>query len=236
MDNDVKLLIETFRGYRDLLTPVQQNLHDFVETYDSMKNDIEKLNTAFQGDVQGNLEKIYKNLSSQAERATDLSSRINQFMNMTEKYTEGVGRLGTLLSRIEERLKAVGDLETKAEEQIGKLDEILEEKKKSYNIKDLQRTLESYNANVQKVSEYINKDIAEALSQNYKKLDIIKSGNESLAKRMNEENTSVETLLATQKSSNELLKQIVEKGDVNQTYIFEILDKWADERKIKIKK
>ncbi|MDD4316280.1 MAG: hypothetical protein PHC84_03865, partial [Clostridia bacterium] len=173
MDNDVKLLIETFRGYRDLLTPVQQNLHDFVETYDSMKNDIEKLNTAFQGDVQGNLEKIYKNLSSQAERATDLSSRINQFMNMTEKYTEGVGRLGTLLSRIEERLKAVGDLETKAEEQIGKLDEILEEKKKSYNIKDLQRTLESYNANVQKVSEYINKDIAEALSQNYKKLDII---------------------------------------------------------------
>lgn len=236
MDNDIKTLIETFRGYRDLLSPVQNSLHDFAETYDAMKSDIEKLNVAFKGDIQGNLEKIYKNLSSQAERATDLSSRINQFITMTDKYTEGVNKLTAVISKVEERLKIVNDMEQKAEEQIGRLDEILEEKKKGYNIRELQRTLESYNANVQKVSEYINKDIAEALSQNYKKLDIIKSGNDNLVKRINEENSSVEALLATHKSSNEMLKQIAEKGDVNQEYIFEILDKWADERKVKIKK
>lgn len=236
MDNDIKTLIETFRGYRDLLSPVQNSLHDFAETYDAMKSDIEKLNLAFKGDIQGNLEKIYKNLSAQSERATDLSSRINQFITMTDKYTEGVNKLTAVISKVEERLKIVNDMEQKAEEQIGRLDEILEEKKKGYNLRELQRTLESYNANVQKVSEYINKDIAEALSQNYKKLDIIKSGNDNLVKRINEENSSVEALLATHKSSNEMLKQIAEKGDVNQEYIFEILDKWADERKVKIKK
>lgn len=236
MDNDIKTLIETFRGYRDLLSPVQNSLHDFAETYDAMKSDIEKLNVAFKGDIQGNLEKIYKNLSAQSERATDLSSRINQFITMTDKYTEGVNKLTAVISKVEERLKIVNEMEQKAEEQIGRLDEILEEKKKGYNLRELQRTLESYNANVQKVSEYINKDIAEALSQNYKKLDIIKNGNDILVKRINEENAGVEALLATHKSSNEMLKQIAEKGDVNQEYIFEILDKWADERKVKIKK
>jgi chemotaxis regulatin CheY-phosphate phosphatase CheZ len=236
MDNDMKTLIESFRGYRDLLTPVQNSLHDFVETYEAMQSDIEKLNEAFKGDIQGNLEKIYKNLSKQAESATDLSSRINQFITMTDKYTEGVNKLAATIAKVEERLKVVNEMEQRAEEQIGRLDEILEEKKKGYNLRELQRTLESYNANVQKVSEYINKDIAEALSQNYKKLDIIKSGNDNLVKRINEENTTVEALLATHKSSNEMLKQIAEKGDVNQEYIYEILDKWANERKVKIKK
>lgn len=164
MDNDMKTLIESFRGYRDLLTPVQNSLHDFVETYEAMQSDIEKLNEAFKGDIQGNLEKIYKNLSKQAESATDLSSRINQFITMTDKYTEGVNKLAATIAKVEERLKVVNEMEQRAEEQIGRLDEILEEKKKGYNLRELQRTLESYNANVQKVSEYINKDIAEALS------------------------------------------------------------------------
>ena len=35
---------------------------------------------------------------------------------------------------------------------------------------------------------------------------------------------------------NELLKKIVEKQDVNEAYIFDILDKWAEDRKVKIKK
>ena len=43
-------------------------------------------------------------------------------------------------------------------------------------------------------------------------------------------------LVETYKSSNELLKKIVEKQDVNEAYIFDILDKWAEERKVKIKK
>ncbi|NCA67659.1 MAG: hypothetical protein EOM87_06320 [Clostridia bacterium] len=235
-NNDIKTLIESFKGYRDLLNPIQTNLHDFVETYDSMKNDIEKLNTAFEGDIKGNLEKIYKNLSRQAEHATDLSSRIDQFITMTNKYTSDVTRFVGLFEKVEERIRLVNDLESKAEAQIGKLDEILEEKRKNYNVKELQRTLESYNANVQKMSEFINKDIAEALSQNYKKLDTIKSGNDNLTKKLKEENTSVESLLNAYLTTNELLKQITEKEDVNEAYIFEIIDKWAEDRKLKIKK
>lgn len=235
-NNDLRILIETFKGYRDLLNPIQNNLHAFAETYDSLKNDIEKLNTAFEGDIKGNLEKIYKNLSSQAERATDLSSRIDNFIEMSNKYTNNVNRFISVFKKVSQRIETVNDMESRAEEQIGKLDAIIEEKKKSYNIKELQKTLENYNDNVQKVSEFINKDVTEALANNYKKLDTIKSGNDNIVKKLEEENSSIEVLLNNYKTTNQMLKKIVEKEDVNEEYIFEILDRWAEERKIKIKK
>lgn len=231
-NNEAKVLIESFRAYRELLTPIQESLHEFAGTYDSLKNDIGKLNTAFEGDIQGNLDKIYKNLSRQAENASDLSSRIDQFVKVTAKYTSDFARLIQLLEKVEERLSAVNELESKAEEQIGKLDAILEEKKRSYNVRELQKTLDNYNANVQKVSEFINKDVAESLANNYQKLDGIRNGNETLTKLIEAENAKVDTLLETYMSTNELLKRAVEKEDLNEDYIFDILDKWAKTRKV----
>jgi DNA repair ATPase RecN len=232
MDNDVRALIDAFRAYRDLLGPIQESLHEFASTYDFLKKDIDKLNAAFEGDIQGNLEKIYKNLSRQAEDASDLSVRIDQFVKVTGKYTSDFARLVGMLEKIEEKLKAVNELEARAEEQLGKLDAILEEKKRSYNVRELQKTLETYNANVQKVSEFINKDVAESLSENYKKLDAIRHGNETLAKLIESENARMDALLETYKATSELLKKAVEKEDINEAYIFDILDKWATERKV----
>ncbi len=211
MDNsDIKVLVDTFRGYRELLVPVQSNLHDFVETYDSMKEDIGRLNNAFEGDIKGNLEKIYLNLSSQAARAADLSSRIEQFIKMTEKYSSDVARLASSIDKVAERVSAVNELENRAEQQIGKLDEILEEKRKSYNIKELQRTLDNYDANVQRVGDFINKDIAEALTQNYNRLESIRTSNDALSKRIKEERSDIENLLAAFMTTNAFLKQAIE--------------------------
>ena len=92
-NNDVKVLIETFKNYRDLLTPIQSNLNDFVATYTDVQSDIDRLNQAFSGDVRGNLDKIYRTLSGQAEKAQDLGQQIDRFMKMSAKYTADITRL-----------------------------------------------------------------------------------------------------------------------------------------------
>ena len=51
-----------------------------------------------------------------------------------------------------------------------------------------------------------------------------------------EEKSSIDKLVESYNSSNNLLKKIVENNDVNEQYIFEILDKWAEDRALKIKK
>lgn len=235
-NNDVKVLIDSFKAYRDLLGPIQTSLSDFANTYDGMRTDIERLSAAFGGDVKENLQKIYDNLKAQAEKATDLSSRIDRFMVTADKYTTQVDKLSGAFSKVEEKLTAIDRIETMAEDQISRLDVLLEEKKKSYNVKELQRTLENYDTNVQKVSEFINKDVVEALNQNQSSLDSIKTKNDNLMKRLTADGATVEELAANFAETNVLLKKLTEKGDVNEAYLFDLLDKWAEDRKVKTKK
>ncbi len=236
MDNEIKELIEAFRAYRDLLTPVQANLHSFADTYDSLKGDIAALNTAFGSDVQGKLQSIYDTLSNQSAKATDLSSRIDKFAVSAERYVKGVEGVLEVFEKTEAKIKAVDELEKRAEEQIGKLDGVIEEKKKGYNLKELERTLDSYNGNVQKVAEFINQDVAKALSDNGGEIAEIKKGNEELVRILNDQNSTLERLVVTYQDTNRLIKSVVEQNDVNEIYLFEMLDRWAESRKVKVKK
>ena len=68
-NNEVNALIDAFVGYREMLVPIQTDMHEFLETYGAMKNDVDKLNAAFSGDVQGKLADIYTLLESQAEKS-----------------------------------------------------------------------------------------------------------------------------------------------------------------------
>lgn len=235
-NNEAKVLIETFKAYRDLLDPIQTGLKDFAVSYDSMKENIDKLSAAFGGEVKDNLESIYKTLSAQAAKASDLSSRIEQFASVSLKYTAEVTKLLSIFENIEKRLVNINSIEGRAEEQIGRLDAILEEKQKNYNVKELQKTLDVYNTNVQKVSDFINRDVAESLTESQKKLEAMNGGLNELVKIRKGDSAGLEKLLEEYAVSNSLLKKVTEAGDVKEEYIFEILDRWAIERKVKIKK
>lgn len=234
--NEVKILIETFKSYRDLLTPIQSNLNDFIATYSGVQSDLDRLNQAFSGDARGSLDKIYRTLSSQAEKASDLATQIDKFMRMSGKYTEDISKLLNTVEKVADKLENISELETKAETQLGKLESILDEKRKSYNVKDLQRTLENYDDNVRKMNEFINKDVAEKVADSNQKINAVKSGSEALMKNISNQKGSIEELASTYRETNRLLKQIVEKDDVNEQHLYEVLDKWAESRKVKIKK
>ena len=235
-NNEIKMLITTFKEYRDLLTPIEENLKSFSMSFDSIRNDIENLNTSFDGSVQQKLDSIYKELSNQAEKARTLSSEVDRFMNITSKYVTNVDKLVDLLDGIEKRISTVHSIEQKAEDQIGKLDAIIEEKRRTYDIRRLEKNLENYNIGVQKVSEFINKDVAESLQESSEKINQIQDRNSNILKTLVEEKISIDQLVESYNTSNDLLKKVVENKDVNEEYIFEILDRWAEDRKVKIKK
>ena len=110
-----------------------------------------------------------------------------------------------------------------------------EEKRKNYDLKDLKNSLDKYNSNLQVVSEFINKDVAENIVENSKLIQDIKNGNKDVVSHLQEEKTSIDNLAKNYADSAALLKKIVEKNDVNEEYIFDILDKWAEDRKVKTK-
>jgi len=235
-NNEVTALITVFKEYRDLITPIEQNLREFSYSFDSIKDDIKNLNDSFDGSLQSKLDKIYNELSSQADKAKTLAGQVDNFMTTTNKYVSAVDNLIKVCEKIEGKLSAVDNIEKEAENQIERLNNIIEEKKKSYDIKQLEKNLETYNVGVQKVSEYINQDVAETLKTSSEKIGKISDKNESILEAILEEKSSIDKLVDSYTNSNKLLKKIVENNDVNEQYIFEILDKWAEDRKLKIKK
>lgn len=234
-NNELLQLINAFKGYRDLLSPIQENLKEFSDTFVSMRDDIEKLNDAFDDKSKSNLESIYKTMAKQAENASELSSKIEIFNRETSKYNNTLGKINTLFKQFEDKLSNLNELEAKANEQIEKLDQLLEDRRKNYNLKDLERNLDSYNTSVKKISEFVNKDIVDTISASNAKLDTIKSNNSELLENLKMQNTDMTKLIALFESTNSFLNNISEKESVNEAYLFDILDKWAEKRKVKIK-
>lgn len=234
-NSEVNALIDAFIGYREMLVPIQNDMHDFLETYDALKNDVDKIDKAFSGDVQGKLVDIYKTLSSQAEKSEALTRKVDEFLKNTSEYSEQISKLMNMFETIQNKINSVNEIESKAEEQISRLDVILDEKKRNYDLKDLKNSLDKYNSNLQTVGEFINKDVAENIIENTKTIQEIKNGNANVISHLEEEKTSIEKLTETYQNSNELLKKILEKNDVNEEYIFDIMDKWAEERRVKTK-
>lgn len=235
-NNEVNALIDAFVGYREMLVPIQADLHEFLTTYEALRSDVQKMDEAFSGDVQKKLSEIYSSLSSQAEKSAELTRKVDQFLQSSNRYTEEVNKLISTFENISSRISSVNEIEAKAEEQIGKLDTILDEKRRSYNLKDLEKSLDQYNANLENVSDFINKQVAENVIESSKSIQSIKDGNENIAKRLEEEKKSIDDLVGEYKASNELLRKIVESQDVNEEYIFDIIDRWAESRKVKTKR
>jgi len=234
--NDLNALIESFRGYRDLLAPIQKNLMDFTATYDNMSENVDKLNTSFGGDVKKKLDELFNRMSAQVAKATDLASQINRFTESADKYASGVNSFAVLFGKMEERLNKVMSLESRVEEQIARLDEIIEQKARTYNLKELQHALDRYGEDVKTVTQFINKDVTEILMQSRENLISIKGGIDGIVKSRTAEDTTLENLLDSNRATEAFLKKITENRDVNEAYLFETLDKWAESRSVKMKK
>lgn len=238
MDNEkeIQALIESFVEYRNLFTPIEQNLRDFAQTYNEMREEVQKLNRSFDSNMQSKLDGIVKELSNQFEKSKNLTAQFENFKQKTDGFVFQMEKLTNALSNIGDKIEKIDKIEEKATSQIDKLNDIIEKKNKVYDVKQLEKNLENYNVSVQKVSDYINKDIAVALSDNNEKIESIKDTNESVYQVLLQEKSGIDKLIEAYSESNLLLKNLLERQDVNEQYIFDLFDKWAKDRKVKTKK
>ena len=92
------------------------------------------------------------------------------------------------------------------------------------------------NKNVEKISEFINKDVASVMQENARKIEELRKQNELLSAAVGKQGESVAELTSVYSATSSLLRKTVESGSVNEEYLFDAFDKWAADRKVKIKK
>ena len=235
-DNSIKELIDSFVAYRNLIAPLQESLHTVSKTYGEIREDLDALTKNFSGSTASQLEKVHATLNSQAKSGQELSRKIDEYAQSGERYAQAVNDMSSRFSGVVNRIDSLQEIETNVRGQIEKLDALIAEKKSSYDLKGLQKSLDGYNTNVEKISDFINKDIASVLKQNAEKIEAIRRENEELSKLVSQQSSDIATLTQAFTESTALLKKIVEGSTVNEQYLFDMLDKWAADRKLKVKK
>ena len=197
---------------------------------------MDSLSKNFSGSAGGQLDKVHATLAAQAKSGQELSRRIDEYAQSGEKYARAVNDMYARFSGVVDRIDSLQEIESTVRSQIERLDALIEEKKSSYDLKGLQKSLDGYNTNVEKISDFINKDVASVLKQNAEKIESIRKENEELGKLVSQQANDISSLTSMFAETTALLKKIVEGSTVNEQYIFDVLDKWAADRKVKIKK
>lgn len=235
-ENSVKELIDSFIAYRNLIAPLQDSLLSVSKSYEDIKNDLEGLTKNFSGNTVSQLEKVHSAISAQAKNGEVLSKRIEEYAASGEKYAKAVSEMSERFLKVVDRIDSLSEIEKKAHEQLERIDALIAEKRSSYNLKELQKSLDVYNKNVEKISDFINKDIASVLKQNADKIEDIRKENEELSAAVAQQGKDISTLVLVFAETSALLKKTVEGSTVNEEYLFDALDRWAADRKVKIKK
>ena len=235
-DNSIKELIESFIEYRKLIAPLQESLHAVSKTYGEIREDLDNLAKNLTGNSANQLERVHATLNAQAKSGQELARKIDEYSQSGEKYARAVNEMASGFSGVVKRIDSLQEIERNARSQIERIDALIDEKKSSYDLKGLQKSLDGYNTNVEKISDFINKDIASVLKQNAEKIESIRRENEELGKLVVQQGKDIATLTAMFSETTALLKKVVEGSTVNEQYIFDVLDNWAAERKVKTKK
>lgn len=235
-ENSIQELIDSFIAYRNLLAPLQESLHSVSKTYEEIRNDLDDLMKSFSGNSANQLEKVHATINAQAKSGQELQRRIEEYAASGEKYAQAVENMSSRFSEVVERIDSLSEIEKTAQSQLARIDALIAEKRSSYNLKELQKSLDGYNTNVEKISDFINKDVASVLKQNADKIESIRKENEELSAAVTAQGKDIALLLAEFSNTSALLKKLVEGGSVNEEYLFDAFDQWAADRKVKIKK
>ncbi len=233
---DLKELIDSFISYRNVLTPIEENLRSVATTYSSIRDALDEINKTFSSSSGIQMDKVQSSLSAQAKSGKELMGKIDEYSASGEKFAKAVSDMTSRFEEVSKKLETVSEMEKSAEAILAKLENIVEEKRTSYNLKDLQKSLDAYNKGVEKISDFINRDVAAILRENAEKIEGIKKENEALSATLAEQNKTVATLTEYFAETSALIRKTAESGAVNEEYLFDAFDRWAADRKVKIKK
>ncbi|MDE6585241.1 MAG: hypothetical protein K2K80_00990 [Clostridia bacterium] len=235
-ENSIKELIDSFIAYRNLIAPLQESLHSVSKTYEEIRVDLDNLSKSFSGNAANQLEKVHATINAQAKSGQELGRRIEEYAASGEKYAQAVNDMSARFSEVVNRIDSLSEIEKLAQSQLARIDSLIAEKRSSYNLKELQKSLDGYNVNVEKISDFINKDVASVLKQNAEKIEAIRKENEELSAAVAEQGKDIAALISAFSETSALLKKVVEGSSVNEEYLFDAFDKWAADRKVKTKK
>jgi len=229
-EKEITDLITEFSKHTKVIEKVNENFASFVQAYKVIKESLEKLNV----DVKSKqtIEHTMNDLVSKSQNMVGdinvLSGKINKLENLINPISEQIENLNTSFKKLinfEENVQKILNNVNKTNETIEKLD-----------LNQINDALVSYNEKMEQTKNIFEKDVKKSFDTNNAKIDAMVSDVNSVLKNADSQNTHLEELVNQQSSLQAILTKIADKNTFQMEYLYEILDKWADERKVKTNK
>ncbi|MCK9575117.1 MAG: hypothetical protein WCX32_04715 [Clostridia bacterium] len=223
-------LIGEFTNHTKVIETVNENFTNFMHAYKQIKESLEKLNIDIKS--KQNIEKAMNDLVDKGTLLvgdiTVLSQKVNKLESLINPIAEQIENLNTSFKKLinfDENVQAILNSVSKTNETIDKLD-----------LKQITTTLESYNQKMEQTKTIFEQDVKKAFNTNNARIDYMLKDVSSIVKNADSANTHLEELVKQQVELQTIISKLVDKNTFQMEYLYDVLDKWAEERKVKLSK
>ena len=223
-------LIGEFTNHTKVIEAVNENFTNFVRAYKQIKESLEKLNIDIKS--KQNIEKAMNDLVGKGELLvgdiTVLAEKINKLESLINPIAGQIENLNTSFKKLinfDENVQAILNSVSKTNETIEKLD-----------LNQITKTLESYNQKMDQTKTIFEQDVKKAFNVNNAKIDSMVKDVSFVLKNADTTSTRLEELVLQQVGLQAIIAKLVDKNTFQMEYLYDVFDKWAEERKVKLNK
>jgi len=223
-------LIGEFTNHTKVIETVNENFTNFVHAYKQIKESLEKLNIDIKS--KHNIEKAMNDLLGKGELLvvdiTVLAEKINKLESLINPIAEQIENLNTSFKKLinfDENVQAILNSVSKTNETIEKLD-----------LNQITKMLDSYSQKMDQTKTIFEQDVKKAFNVNNAKIDNMIKDVSFVLKNADTTSTRLELLVKQQVELQAVIAKLVDKNTFQMEYLYDVFDKWAEERKVKLSK
>ncbi len=234
-NEEIQKLIETFVMQTQEMKKVNENLNNFLSVFSVAKERIEKLEIKQDSNITNEIEELSKKVNQVNNQSEILSNNFADYIALSEKFNETILSLGNRFSELENKITKLEQTESNITSSLKKLDTISEDVS-HFRVDSLTEKLSLFDNVVSEVKNSLNGKVSENLEKNNSiMLSLQKDFNEKLSK-IDSTGSSLEKIAEQSTTTNAVLNKILDKNEIDKSYLYDLLDEWSESRKLKIKK
>lgn len=224
-DNDFKSkaldqILDHFAEERDLLSKTVKGIEEFASSYKEIKTILDE----FKGEDNLSVSNSLLNINSELISIDESVKNYNT--NLAEKYTEITEDFKNLFKKYDVLLESQKELTSFIE----KIDNFMETLN-SLNMNEIINSLNENERKVERLNELVEKDLKEQIKHNNEVVGKVVTVFDEFIKTNNQQQMNVKQIADETQATNKLLKELSKSNNINEGVLFELMDKWAEDRK-----
>lgn len=225
-----------------MMQEINKNLELFVENYRNTKRTLEEVKSPNGVDLSSKIDELTANLEQTRANVEIYGKKLYENLEISKVVSkefdgvkEGLEKIKNEILETTKQSEMYLKSQKEALESISKFEEIMK-KIENVDFKNYESKLERYTYNLQLLNDKIENGLQEKIDKNLGEIEKFEKKINEISENTTKQNNAITEIAKSVATMTTLLSKLTKTGNVDEQYIYEIIDRWADESKVKHKK